>query len=57
VDVAVTHALFAADAFDTIRAAGVGEVWSTDTIAHPTNAVSLAAPLASALRSIPAIDS
>lgn len=52
VDVAVTHALFAGDALALIRAAGVGEVWSTDCIVHPTNAVQVAPMLADALRSI-----
>lgn len=49
VDVAVTHALFADDALQQIRAAGVGEVWSTDCIAHETNAVSIVPALAKAL--------
>lgn len=52
VDVAVTHALFAGDALALIRAAGVGEVWSTDCIVHPTNAVQIAPMLAQALRQI-----
>ena len=52
IDVAVTHALFAADAMQTIRAAGVNEVWSTDCIAHPTNAVSMASHIAHALATI-----
>jgi len=52
VDVAVTHALFADGALERIRAAGVGEVWSTDCIAHPSNAVSVAPMLAAALRAI-----
>ncbi len=52
VDVAVTHALFAADALATMRSAGVGEIWSTDCIAHPTNAVAMAPALAAALRRI-----
>ena len=52
VDVAVTHALFAGDALALIRAAGVGEVWSTDCIIHPSNAVQVAPMLAAALRSI-----
>jgi len=46
VDVAVTHALFADDALSRIRLAGVHHVWSTDCIAHPTNAVSIANTLA-----------
>ncbi|MBW7860750.1 MAG: ribose-phosphate diphosphokinase [Rhodocyclaceae bacterium] len=49
VDLAVTHALFASDASERVREAGVGEVWSTDTIAHPSNAVSVAPALAAAL--------
>jgi ribose-phosphate pyrophosphokinase len=49
VDVAVTHALFAGDALQVLQGAGVGEVWSTDCIAHPSNAVSMATPIAEAL--------
>lgn len=49
VDVAVTHALFAGDALQVILDAGVGEVWSTDCIAHPSNAVSMAPLIAAAL--------
>ncbi len=54
VDVAVTHALFAGDALQVLRDAGVGEVWSTDCIAHPSNAVSMAPLLAAALRQLAA---
>lgn len=49
VDVAVTHALFAGDALDVIRAAGVGEVWSTDCISHASNAIAMAPYLAQAV--------
>ena len=49
VDVAVTHALFAGDALQVIKDAGVGRVWSTDCIAHPSNAVSMAECIAKAL--------
>jgi len=52
VDVAVTHALFADDAVQLIKTAGVGQVWSTDCIAHPTNAVSMAPAIANALQSL-----
>lgn len=52
VDVAVTHALFADNALQTVQAAGVGAVWSTDCIAHPSNAVGVAPMLAQALRSL-----
>jgi ribose-phosphate pyrophosphokinase len=33
-----------------IRTAGVGEVWSTDCIAHPSNAIAMAPLLAEALK-------
>ncbi len=49
VDVAVTHALFAGDALHVIKEAGVGHIWSTDCIAHPSNAVSMAPLIAAAL--------
>lgn len=49
VDVAVTHALFAGDAGQLLFEAGIRQVWSTDCIAHPSNAVSMAASLAAAL--------
>jgi ribose-phosphate pyrophosphokinase len=51
VDVAVTHALFAGDALSVLMAAGVTEVWSTDCIAHSSNAVSVAPAIAQALSS------
>ena len=44
------HALFAGDALAVIKAAGVGEVWSTDCIAHPSNAIAMAPLLAAALQ-------
>ena len=46
VDVAVTHALFAADAMDVIRAAGIEHIWSTDSVIHASNAVPLAPMMA-----------
>lgn len=49
VDVAVTHALFSGDALQAMQAAGIGEVWSTDCIEHPSNVVSMASALAIAL--------
>jgi ribose-phosphate pyrophosphokinase len=52
VDVAVTHALFVADALQLIVNAGVSEVWSTDCIKHPSNAVSMATTIAQALNLI-----
>lgn len=50
VDAAVTHALFTGDAVAVMRAAGVGAIWSTDCITHPTNAVSVADLIAQALQ-------
>lgn len=50
VDVAVTHALFAADALDVIRAAGIEHVWSTDSVTHASNAVALASKLTPAVQ-------
>jgi ribose-phosphate pyrophosphokinase len=52
VDVAVTHALFAGDALQLIRNAGVVEVWSTDCIAHQSNVVSVAPAIAQALHDL-----
>jgi ribose-phosphate pyrophosphokinase len=49
VDVAVIHALFSGDALQVMQDAGIGEVWSTDCVAHPSNAVSMANALAAAL--------
>ena len=49
VDVAVTHALFAGDALQLLSAAGIGQIWSTDCIAHASNAVSMAPAIAVAL--------
>ncbi|WP_367184595.1 hypothetical protein [Tepidimonas sp.] len=51
VDVAVTHALFVGDALAVMQPAGVGTVWSTDSVPHANNAVALAPLLAGALHS------
>ena len=53
VDVAVTHALFAAGAEQALHEAGVGAVWSTDCIPHASNVVAMAPLLARALRPLP----
>lgn len=42
VDVAITHALFADDAMALIQAAGIRHIWSTDTVLHTSNSVSIA---------------
>ena len=49
VDAAVTHALFAPGALQLLRDAGVRHVWSTDCIAHESNAISMAPLLAAAV--------
>ncbi len=46
VSVLVTHALFVADAIERLHQAGVEDIWSCDSIPHPTNAVPLADLLA-----------
>ena len=52
VDVAVTHALFADDAITLIKDAGVSNIWSTDCIHHPSNAVTMAPLIVTALTSL-----
>jgi ribose-phosphate pyrophosphokinase len=52
VDVAVTHPLFVGDALEALAAAGVRNIWSTDSIAHPSNRIALAPTIAAALRTI-----
>lgn len=54
VDVAVTHALFTPGSVQNVRAAGVREIWSTDSIAHASNAVSIVPLLAGTLRALAA---
>jgi len=49
VDAVVVHAVFARGALSALRAAGVREVASCDTIPHPTNAIPVASLLASEL--------
>ncbi len=52
VDVAVTHALFIGDALSQVQEAGVARVWSSDCIAHPSNAVSVVPLIAAGLRAL-----
>ena len=51
-DVAVTHALFAGDAMQVLQDAGVAEVWSTDCVTRPSNAVSVTPVIARALHAL-----
>ncbi|MFN3935434.1 ribose-phosphate diphosphokinase [Parvibaculum sp.] len=46
----VTHALFDGEIERRLRAAGATAIWSTTSVPHPTNAISLAPLLADALR-------
>lgn len=50
VDVLVTHPLFAQGAIERLRQSGVGEIWSTDSISHPSNCIALTGLLAEAVR-------
>ena len=52
VDAVVTHALFCSDTEHIIKQSGVKNVWSTDSIAHPTNAIALAELLAKHIKAI-----
>ena len=45
----VIHAIFAGDAWQTLQRAGAGLIVSTDSIAHPSNAIGLAEPIAAAV--------
>jgi ribose-phosphate pyrophosphokinase len=49
ITVMVTHALFVGDALERIKLAGAHEIWSCDSIIHPTNRVGLAESLAQVL--------
>ena len=48
IDTLVTHALCDESTLQALQQAGITHVWSSDSIPHPTNAVPLAALLASA---------
>jgi len=50
VDAVVTHAIFVGDAQAQVHAAGVRHLWSSDSVPHASNAVSVVPLLAAALR-------
>jgi ribose-phosphate pyrophosphokinase len=50
VDAAVTHALLADDAQREMTAAGIGRLWSSDSVPHPSNVIAVAPLLAAALQ-------
>ncbi len=49
IDAVVTHALFVGDAAQRLAGAGIGRIWSTDAVPHPTNAISVAPLIAGAI--------
>jgi ribose-phosphate pyrophosphokinase len=48
----VTHGLFAEDAEQALRRAGVRNIWSSDSITHASNVIALAPLLAAAVRAV-----
>lgn len=48
----VTHALFADNATHQLHEAGIEQIWSTDSISHPSNVIHLAPLLAEAVRGL-----
>jgi ribose-phosphate pyrophosphokinase len=52
VDVLVTHPLFAQGAIERLQQVGVGDIWSTDSIPHSSNCITLDKLLAEAVQSI-----
>lgn len=52
VEALCTHALYDEEAGDLLRHAGIGKIWSSDSVSHPSNAVQLAPLLAGAVKSI-----
>lgn len=52
VSVLVNHALFVNDSIQQLRDAGVDNIWSCDSIPHPTNRISLAQLLSQSLKGV-----
>ncbi len=50
VDAVVTHAVLTAEAGPAMKAAGISEFWSTDTVPHESNVLSVVPLIAEALR-------
>lgn len=46
---AITHPLFIGEAYEELLAMGVKEIWSTDSVTHASNCISLASLLAEAI--------
>ncbi|MEJ2213691.1 MAG: ribose-phosphate diphosphokinase [Gammaproteobacteria bacterium] len=52
VDVLVTHPLFATGAIERLKQAGIGQIWSTDSITHSSNCIFLADLLAEGINKL-----
>lgn len=52
IDVLVTHALFDSNVTDQFHAAGISNLWSSDSVTHTSNSISLAATLQHTLEKI-----
>ncbi len=52
VDVLVTHALFAGDCEQSLKQAGVRNIWSTDSVNHASNSIPLRGLLSEAVTSL-----
>ena len=52
VDVIATHALFTKDAVDTLKNSNIKNIWSSDSITHPTNKISLNNLLAEKIKTL-----
>jgi ribose-phosphate pyrophosphokinase len=50
IDALVTHALFSDEIEAELRAVGIGHIWSTDSVSHPSNRLQLDQLLAQAVR-------
>lgn len=50
VDALVVHALFSDDVGQQLRGSGITHIWSTDSVVHTTNAISLAPLIAASLK-------
>ena len=52
VDVIATHALFTKDAVDTLKNSNIKNIWSSNSITHPTNKISLNNLLAEKIKTL-----
>jgi ribose-phosphate pyrophosphokinase len=52
VDAIVVHALFGDEVSRKLHDSGIAHVWSTDSVVHPSNSISLAPLIASSLKAV-----